>query len=149
DHLLAHLRLVAGHGVRDFLVDRLRHHTGDRVRHLLVLGVRDLPAHRVRHLLVDALLDHGRARDGLADRVGLPDFAAADLVGALLDAADPAARLLVRLAGARVEAALAALADPVRLLPARHAVLLRHPLAALPRHRLAGRDRLADRADAI
>src|SRR5262249_26364975 len=125
------LGLHAGHRVGDLLGDRLGNHPGHRVRDLLDAGVRNLLADRVRNLLVDGFLDVGRAGNGLADGVLLPDLAAADLVGALLAALDPLTGLVVALAGARVEAALAALPVPGRLGLAGDAVLLGHPLAAL------------------
>src|SRR5438128_1229877 len=104
---------LAAHGVRDLLLADFRHHAGHRVRNLLDAGFLDhagagagnLLDDRAGHLLVDALLHVGRAGHGLADRVFLPDLAAAHLVGALRPVDAPVAAAVVGLASARVEAA--------------------------------------------
>src|SRR5262249_30935042 len=129
--------------------DVLTHRAGDRARHLLDDGVGHLLADGVGHLGADALADVGRRGHLLADLALLPDPTGAGLVGGAAGHADAAARLVVRLAGARVEAALAGgfLPDVVR--PARLAVGLGAPLANPAADRPAGRHRPADGLDAL
>src|SRR5262249_23143934 len=112
---------IAGHRIRDLLLDDLLLHAADRVRHALDLGLFHHPADGVGHLLddgvghllangvgdllVDTLLHVGGAGDLLAHVAFLAHPAAADLVRLLAADLDPA-RLAAGLAGAGVEAAI-------------------------------------------
>src|SRR5262249_26218689 len=107
-HLGARLGLHRAGRVRHLLGDVLADHARHRARHLLDDGVGHLAADRVGHAVADRLTHRRGAGHLLADRLAPPDLAGAHLVGGAAGHADQPAGLLVGLAGAGVEAALAA-----------------------------------------
>ena len=167
DALLIHVRTgqAADRRVRDLLLDDLGLRAANRIGHLLDLGLfhrathgvgdpfglgdRDFLADHNGDLLDDAFFHVLDAGDLLADSPFFPDFPRADLRRDLLAAALPVAALVMRPAGARIEAALALGADPVRFGPGRRAILLVHPFAALFVHGLGALHLLADDAFAL
>src|SRR5207253_882749 len=91
----------------------------------------------------------GGARNLLANAALVADLAALRFGRALNFAAVPAATLVDGLAGARIEAALIAVALPDNFALARHAVLFGHPFTAFLLHGLHRAHRLAHLANAL